>query len=503
MAPTEGSPVSLRPLNKIRRLLERCAAMEQRVLDLQDRMGGLQQALDQQREAQRESERVADVRFRELRDSVHVAARRSGLTRRPTRVLFLVHHIEAWDAYHDLVQAMRSSTDFEPIVASIPRHFRGSDGFTYEEEIHRALDQHGVSHIRLRAHEDDEALRLLKAIDPDLVFRQSQWDADVPGDFGTDRLTFARLCLVPYETMNLVQNVPLPDTANSAVDNPLHRAAWAVFCTNDLMLEMARTDGARAGQQFRVTGHPKADRIRRATPSWPLPGRPTGDGVRRIVWSAHHSIGTKWSNFGAFPAMADDMLAWAAEDGDAEFVFMPHPTLFPFVHSADSPVPAEQLDRWLADWEALPNTALVTSGDYPPLLAASDLLITDGLSMLVEYQLLQRPVVFVERPDHRPFTAIGEIVRNGTHAVASVAEARAVERRFRQGEPDPLRELQASNVERLFGSEPSVQRILATLREMLAAERGQTPTAEPHASLHAVSGGSGNRSAVLGLVAPD
>ncbi|MGY2084900.1 hypothetical protein [Blastococcus sp. SYSU DS0539] len=464
-------------MSKLRHVLERFGAMEHRLGELQGALDDVRHVLAAQHEALRLAENGARTRDLELRDSVHLAARRAGLSRRRTRALFLVHHIEAWDGYHELERAMRASDDFEPIVASIPRHFHGSDGYTYEEEIHRGLLARGVPHLRLPAHGQDEALRLIKAIDPDLVFRQSQWDADIPDDLATDRLTFARLCLVPYETMNLVQNVPGPDGVNSAVDFPLHRAAWAVFCTNQLMLEAARRDGARGGRQFRVTGHPKADRLRNAAPAWPIQddgqGRP-----RRVVWSAHHSIGVGWSRFGAFPAMVEDMLAWAREDTDTDFVFMPHPALLPYTCSADSPIPQAEVDAWLREWTALPNTAVFTDGDYAPLLAASDVLVTDGLSMLVEYQLLQKPVVFVERAGHRPFTEIGEIVRAGTHPVGSALEARAVAARFLGGEPDPLRQQQERNVERLFGSGSSVERILATLREMLAVERGELGAAD-------------------------
>jgi hypothetical protein len=466
-----------RPVSKLRHLLERFGAVEHRLGEVQGALDELRGVLADRHEALRLAEDAARARDLELRDSVHLAARRAGLTRPRTRVLFLVHQIDAWDGYHELQRAMRETDDFEPIVASIPRHFHGADGYAHEDAVHRGLLARGVPHLRLPAHGQDEALRLIKAIDPDLIFRQSQWDADIPDDLATDRLTFARLCLVPYETMNLVQNVPGPDGVNSAVDLPLHRAAWAVFCTNELMLEAARRDGARGGQQFRVTGHPKADRLRQAVPAWPIEGGGRAP-RRRVVWSAHHSIAPGWSEFGAFPAMVEDMLAWAREDSDTDFVFMPHPALLPFTRSADSPVPAAEVEAWLREWTSLPNTALFTDGDYAPLLAASDLLITDGLSMLVEYQLLQKPLVFVERAGHRPFTEIGEIVHTGTHPVSSAREARFVASRFLDGEPDPLRGQQERNVARLFGTGPSVERILTTLREMLAAERGDQIGAE-------------------------
>jgi hypothetical protein len=413
------------------------------------------------------------LRFAELRDSLHLAARRASLRRRPTRVLFLVHVLGAWDSYHALVAAMAASDDFEPIVASIPRRFRGSNGLYGEEEVHRGLDERGVAHLRFAVGDLDEVLPLIKAMEPDVIFRQSQWDADVPNELATERLTFARTCLVPYETMNIVVNVADDRTHNTAVDSHYHRCAWLVFCTNDLMRETAVRDGARDGAQFRVVGHPKAGHLRGATPHWPLEAPADGTRPGRVVWSAHHTIGRGWTDFGAFHLMRDEMLAWARRRDDISFLFMPHPALLPFPDSDDSPIERPEFDAWMQGWTALPNTAVLSEADYAPTLAASDVMITDGLSMLVEYQLLTKPMVFFERAGHRPFNPVGERVVRGVHTVHTVDEVRRLVEKFLDGEPDPLRDRQRENVEELFGAGDSVERILATLREEITQEQGR------------------------------
>ena len=368
---------------------------------------------------------------------------------------------------------MAVSDDFEPVVASIPRRFRGSNGLYGEEEVHRGLTERGVAHLRVAADDLDGVLALLKAIEPDVVLRQSQWDADVPDELATARLGFARTCLIPYETMNIVVNVSDGRTPNTAVDSTYHRAAWLVFCTNELMRETAARDGARGGAQFRVVGHPKADHLRAATPRWPLAG-PVGDAPRpgRVVWSAHHSIARGWTDFGAFHLMCDEMLAWARQRDDLQFLFMPHPALLPFPDADESPIDRAAFDAWMRAWTALPHTAVLSEADYGPALAASDVMVTDGLSMLVEYQLFTKPVVFFERPGHRPFNAIGERVVRGVHTVHTVEEVRRLVEKFLDGEPDALRQQQHENVAELFGSGGSVERILTALREEIAREHG-------------------------------
>jgi LmbE family N-acetylglucosaminyl deacetylase len=415
--------------------------------------------------------------LRELRDSVHVVARRTPPTRSKIRVLFLVHLIEAWDSCHDVVSAMLASDDFEPMVMSIPRHFPGDAGLGHEEEVHLGLERAGVAHLRMTG-PGAECLQIIKSLAPDIIFRQSQWDPDIAPELGTEHLGFARTCLIPYETMNIIRNNPLDVTANSAIDCPCHRNAWIVFCANDLVLDMARKDGALGGSQFRVVGHPKADRVRAATPSWPITSAGPRPRARRVVWSAHHSIGNGWTNFGAFHLMADGMLAWAREERGTDFVFLPHPALIPLSRSPSSPIAAAALEYWLSAWNSLPNTGFSDDGQYMSILAASDLLVTDGLSLLVEYQLLERPVVFFERAEHRPFNEIGDLVRLGVHAVTTLPELRACVADLLSG-PDPLRSTQRQLMQRLFGDSGSASRILGTLRETLKAETARSATPAP------------------------
>lgn len=426
--------------------------------------------------------RAATPGLLEVRDSVHLAARRSTLTGGRTKVLFLVHLIGIWDSYHALVAAMADSADFEPIVASIPRQFRGCERLYGEQDVHRGLTVRGVPHLRF-AGDAGDTLRLIKAIGPDLIFRQSQWDADIPAELGTERLSFARTCLVPYETMNIVVNVPDGRQSNTAVDSEYHRTAWLVFCANEMMLEMAVRDGVRDGAQFRVVGHPKADHLRAATPSWPIlaagpAGRPDGaDGARpgrsgRVVWSAHHSIATGWTDFGAFHLMCDAMLEWATRSTGTDFVFMPHPALLPFPDSEYSPVSRAEFDAWMTAWRELPNTAVLSEADYGPTLAASDVMVTDGLSMLVEYQLFGKPLIFFERDGHRPFNPVGEEIVGGVHTAHTVDEVRELAEGFLAGAPDPLRDRQRDIARRLLGAGESAHRILDVLRREIALERG-------------------------------
>lgn len=406
----------------------------------------------------------------ESRRTTMIAARRLASIRGQIRVVFLVHNHAAWGSIAELVQLMQADRGFEPIVVSIPHHYSGMGPAKGEGRTHRFLKTQRVPHIRLHKSQLAEASQLLRALDPDIIVRQSQWDADIDPAFSADALGWSRVILIPYETMNTTENVPIGDPPiNSAVDTDMHRTAWLVFLANDEALRIARRDSLTGGLQFRAVGHPKLDYHRGAAAEWPF-DTDTEARPRRILWSAHHSILTGWNDFGMFPSVCEGMLAWAREATDVQFVLTHHPLLPDTIAREGSSMTTADFATWLAAWEDLENTAF-WRGDYTEALAATDVLLTDGPSMMIEGQVMGVPTIFLERPDHIPFNEIGQEIALGVHRVSTVEAARRAIDAIAEAGADPLAEKQKANVERYFGQPGAASRILEVIREQIEAER--------------------------------
>ncbi|MGX1791333.1 hypothetical protein ACWIDW_00075 [Microbacterium sp. NPDC055312] len=405
----------------------------------------------------------------ESRRASMIAVRRLGSIRARIRVVFLVHNATAWGSIAELIDLMQRDAEFDPVVVTIPRHYSGVGPAKGEGRTHRFLRTADVPHLRLQRDRLHEATQLLSALDPDIVVRQSQWDDDIDRAFSAEALTWARLILIPYETMNTTENVPVGDPPiNSAVDTVMHRHAWLVFLANEEALKIARADSLTGGLQFRAVGHPKLDYVRATETHWPIEGVELP--ARRVVWSAHHSILTGWNDFGMFPHVRRDMLEWAKGSPDTEFVFTHHPLLPGTIEREGGPISPAEYEAWLDEWKSLPNTA-VWRGDYSAVMSAADYLVTDGPSMMIEGQLLDVPTIFVERPDHIPFNEIGREIARGVHRVRSVEEAQKAIRDIEAHGSDPLAERQAANVSRFFGEPGAAGRILEVIRAEIAADR--------------------------------
>lgn len=402
------------------------------------------------------------------RATAAMVARRKVPGRRVT-VLFLVHHPEAWYSLARVHELMLADPDFEVVVASLPRHFPGADGYRDEDYVSGRLDHFGVEHLRFNSRDPFMDLDIIRTIDPDIIVRQSQWDADIPPAFATSELRFARLCQVPYELLNFIVNIIEDSGLNTVLDSPFHRNAWAVFCANDeVRAEIAEQTPATRARQFVATGHPKADVLGALAGAEPDPGHRF-----TVLWSAHHSVGEEWIRFGTFATTGPQMVEQARAHPEWDFVFSAHPALLTKMDEHAAPLSEALVADFWRDWNALPNTSVFGGGDYADQFRNSDVLVCDGVSWLAEYQLTGRPVVFLEREGHQPFSPLGERIIAGVNRVPGVAEAFTLVEALAAGAADPRQDERQRTAQLLRGDGHAAENIVAAIKAKLEDEGWQ------------------------------
>jgi len=372
------------------------------------------------------------------------------------RCLFLIHNIESWDSVFSVYNEMLHNEKFNVIVASINRRYPGSSIFKDEDYVHRILTQLDIQHIRLNNNNSYDDLNIIKSLAPDVIFRQSQWDNDIPPGFSTNNLRFSKLCLIPYEIMNFVQ------LGFNHLSSYYHTSCWKLFVANNqTKIEQEQHDKLNGLNVF-VTGHPKVNALKTAKPFWPIE---TNSNVKkfRILWASHHSIDHNWSNFSVFLNIYNDMLNWAKSDNSIEFVFSPHPALVTVLESLNDPILKESINNFFTEWDQLDNTYYYREGPYGPLFQSSDILIMDGISWLLEYQLMKKPIIFIERPDHSPFTVNGELIVSGTNRVSNFEQVKDKAYKFKGGELDLHRQNQEEVIKTLLSINDAASNIINSI----------------------------------------
>lgn len=343
------------------------------------------------------------------------------------KVLFLIHNIASWDSLANIYEVMRKDNQLETIIATIPRRFPGENIFGHEEENHNFFEHKHIPHIRFQTSDYANNLQILKYINPNAIFRQSPWDPDIPEEYSTHSLFFTNLFYIPYYGFNLVKHgTSDPNERDFQSDSDFHRSCAQIFCESEIVKNIMCQKSASGGDNFVVTGHPKLEKLLESSnnPSWPIDNEQSSH-VIRIIWAPYHSFtGSEWLSFGLFKEVYKDMLEWVKSNYEIEVVLKPHPALFSSL-IGNHCISQQALDLFIDEWNSLPNTMIVKGGDYGPLMAASDLMLTDGISFLAEYLMFwEKPLIFLRNKNHSPFNEVGELVETATYIVENISEAK-------------------------------------------------------------------------------
>jgi len=410
-----------------------------------------------------------------LIDSTNALLRHTSQVGSRLTVVFLVSNISSFDTIREVISLMRSDERFQVIVASIHSRLTATQPFENEPQTHEYLVEQGIEHIRLPF--DVPGLALLKQINPDIIVRQSQWDNDVQLHYSAQFLNFTHLVMIEYALGNPVDAPTVsPMYLHENYDSPLARMAWRVYKFLTIgVADKLREDFAPDPHNRVEVGSPLVASLLSAEPTW---FRQTAN--QKIYWTAHHTIGSDWMKFGLLPAIYQDLLVLARNHPDTDFVLSEHPSLRGRIRYSDSPLSIQGFDRWLAEWTALPNTFEQTGADFAGYMKGADVVITDGLSPLIEAQIVGKPLIFLDRDGHSPFNAYGQRLATGFHVVPEsptmVQSAFDLAKKLMVS--DPLKNDQEQNRELWTKYPDSARLIVEDMASLLAGrtdQSGQSP----------------------------
>jgi archaellum component FlaC len=368
------------------------------------------------------SETLHLVESNDLRDEaktilsiLNIISKRNQYNKVAPHILFLIHNMNTWYSVANLYFELSNDPDLRVTIASIPRSFPGVGGYSGEDITSAALSKIGVNHMRISSYSDKDISTILTTLSPDVIFRQSPWDHDIPPGFGSNKINFAKLCYVPYYAINIVKNISSGTDFDFQSNQDLHNNSWRIYCdTEHAYAELCKNSLMR-GLNARYFGHPKLDYIHtKMKETRNYEGTNKKERTINILWAPHHSVDEGWLSFGTFDKNYLDFLRYAEENKNIHIKLRPHPALFDFMR-AKSEETKNSIDNFLSRWESLVNTSTDFDYDYVSSFEWSDVLVTDGISFIVEYPLFHKPSIFIENENHATFNELGYLAAKCNH----------------------------------------------------------------------------------------
>ena len=321
------------------------------------------------------------------------------------KVVFLTFYYEAWDALAEVHQLMKRDSRFEVKVVAIDRRLTGETGFSGAYNVSDFFGGLGV------AHEVNADLgTLFGGAGPDYIFVNYPWQRNYAPQYRPDQLAqVGRIVYVPYYSLPMTQEpVDGVNPASGFVEHAPHlysQRMHQLTCIDTRQFGSTKLDALV--REVEVLGARQAGKVKAR---------------KRVLWAPHHSYSPHWLNFGNFARVHEEMLAWAAAHDEFEVVLRAHPFMFGTLVDRGVMTKAA-LDDWLARWSALPNARVEVGESAAESFAAADYLVTDGISFLAEWPLAKGvPGIFMENPEHWPFTELGSLAAAANVVVREVSE---------------------------------------------------------------------------------
>ncbi len=178
---------------------------------------------------------------------------------------------------------------------------------------------------------------------------------------------------------------------------------WKAFFECEANLAEYRGHSVLRGANAEVSGYVKMDPLA----SYPPPAGPR----RQVLVCPHHSVEggandqLALSNFLRYADLFADLPGRFPE---LDFLFRPHPFLFPVLERPMFWGP-EKCAAWRSRFLAHPNARWSDGGDYFAEFAASDAIVQDCGSYLVEWLYTGRPCCYMlkSEEDFRKFSPLG------------------------------------------------------------------------------------------------
>lgn len=137
------------------------------------------------------------------------------------------------------------------------------------------------------------------------------------------------------------------------------------------------------------SGYPKLDVFFQKKQELKFNWKMVHPNAKKIIWAPHHTLAT-------FPYNYQFMYEFAKAHPEISWVFKPHPNLFRTAIAEKIFPSTVAFEEYLQRWNALPNAILYIGSYYQAIFATSDGMIQDCGSFIVEYQYVNKPMIYLK-----------------------------------------------------------------------------------------------------------
>lgn len=301
------------------------------------------------------------------------------------RIVFICQMPQLWNKMESVYQEMKNDEHFECCIYVVP-----------DESIAEKNQQKSLEYFM---NYDDNAIMAknrdgwvsLEKMQPDYVFYQRPYDHYLPECYRSYTVAaYSRVCYISY---SYACTIPVE---GSCYNQAFFRNVYLFFAENEYAKNLIYQREEALYQENRkkvfYLGYPAMDSIINAKEMESLYWKEDEKSEYKILWCP------RWTtdiNLGAshFFEMKDSMKNFVKDNNDFSMVFRPHPMMFDnFIKTGE--MTSNEVDEYLKEYTGKNRLYYDKDAEYYSTLWASDVLIADLTTVIIEYFVTGKPVIY-------------------------------------------------------------------------------------------------------------
>ena len=246
----------------------------------------------------------------------------------------------------------------------------------------------------------------------DILIQTSPYDDNVPRDFRLINLKFTTLLIyIPYSHTTASRD-------GFIRYNPFLRVLWKAFFPSTTSLEYYHSTCSVGIPRAIFSGYPRMDIFFNKNANFKFDWKMTRPDSKKIIWAPHHTTSDSKTSlkYSTFQWNHQFMYEFAKAHPEISWVVKPHPWLFRVAVSMHVFPSLEACQEYFQKWNDLPNAQVYTGAYYQDIFATSDGMIHDCGSFIAEYQYVDKPMIYLMRPEKK-FNGLGEKILETAYLV--------------------------------------------------------------------------------------
>lgn len=353
----------------------------------------------------------------------------------PIKVVFLCQYYQAWNKLKSVYELMRKDERFDAVILAVPYDIKNIDDDIFEY-FHGLYGENVINAWDGNAWFDIESLK------PQYVFYQRPYDSYLPVIYRSSSVSeYAKVCYVSYAYQ--IDKA----TEGSCLSKLFYRNVYMYFAENRVYYEYNikrfKYSHAKGYRKSLDIGYPSLEDFMMKSKL-----QSEENHNYKVLWTPRWSEDKEvgGSNFIKFK---DEVVKLPTELEKVEVVFRPHPMTFQHFISVGK-ITEKEVNDYLALYEKNERLIYDNKPDYVESFWKGDVLLTDVSSIIVEWFLTAKPVIYCEtgcEPNEflKEMMKVFYVVHNWEEAKKTIEELYAG--------IDPLKEERKKKVEELMGSD--------------------------------------------------